>query len=116
MILNLPPSVRSGFFNIIPLFFWQGYLYENFNGIFENNLPELINILENHLEINISGNILKLKIFIHLLIGDSPGQKLYILSNLMENMAAFTVSKLEENMEDMLEFIHTAKGQNLERK
>ncbi len=72
--LNLPPSVRSSFFNIIPLFFWQGYLYENFNGIFENNLPEFINILKNNLEINISGNFLKLKIFIHLLIGDSPAR------------------------------------------
>jgi hypothetical protein len=74
MILNLPPIIRGSFFNIIPLFFWQGYLYENFNGIFENNLPELVDILDNFIELNLNGAFVQIKIFIHLLIGDSPAR------------------------------------------
>jgi hypothetical protein len=71
MVCNLPPILRTTFYNIIKLIYINGTKF-NFNSIFENYLNDFKNLLKNG--IIIESLNLTIKIFIHGLISDSPAR------------------------------------------
>ena len=72
MILNFPLVIRGAFYNVIPIIFWQGHVFNNFNNIFKHHLSELVQILQNGINVQIGATSVHLQFYIHILIGDTP--------------------------------------------
>ena len=74
IVLNSPLAIRQAFMNIIPILFWQGHVFENFNNIIKHHLNELVEIIKNGITCRIGSNSVVIKVFIGGLIGDAPGE------------------------------------------
>lgn len=71
MVCNLPPILRSAFYNIVKFMYINGKKF-NLNSIFEKYLLDFKNLLKNGIKID-SQNI-TINIFIHGLISDTPAR------------------------------------------
>jgi hypothetical protein len=71
MICNLPPILRTAFYNILKLIYINGKKF-SFNSIFENYLNDFKNLLKNGVQIKKLN--LTIKVHVHGLISDSPAR------------------------------------------
>ena len=67
-------SIRGSFLNVVPILFWQGHVFENFNLILKHHLKELVEIIEQGLPSQVGSVDIVVKVYIHCLIGDSPAR------------------------------------------
>jgi hypothetical protein len=71
IITNLPPKVRSSFANILKILFINGRIFD-FNGIFDKHMSSFNDMVTNGVEVLIGTSIMRVKVYIHGLIGDAP--------------------------------------------
>ena len=71
IITNLPPKVRSSFANMLKILFINGRIFD-FNGIFDKHMSAFNNMVSNGIEVTNGTSTLRVKVYIHGLIGDAP--------------------------------------------